>query len=93
MNDEGPQNSYCVYVLKSKSTGRYYIGQTKNLDRRLEDHNSGKSIYTRNKGPWELVGKFSCSNRSESFRLETKLKKMKRSDRVLSYLERIGDTV
>jgi putative endonuclease len=93
MNGEGTQNSYCVYVLKSKSTGSLYIGQTNNLVRRLEDHNSGKSIYTRNKGHWELLGKFSCLDRSESIRLETKLKKMKRPDRVLSYLERKGDTV
>jgi len=86
MNSEEIQNSYFVYILKSKSTGRLYIGQTNNLDRRLNDHNSGKSIYTHNKGPWELLGKFSCIDRSESVRLETKLKKMKRSDRVLSYL-------
>ena len=93
MNDEGTQNSYCVYVLKSKSTGRLYIGQTNNLDRRLADHNSRKSIYTRKQGPWEFMGKFSCLNRSESIGLERKLKKMKRPDRVLRYLERMGDTV
>jgi proteic killer suppression protein len=29
----------CVYILQSKSTGRFYCGQTTDVDRRLRQHN------------------------------------------------------
>lgn len=32
-----------------------YIGITNNLERRLKEHNSGKSIFTRKYMPWKLV--------------------------------------
>jgi putative endonuclease len=34
---------YYVYVLKSKKTGKYYVGYTSNLEKRLKEHNSGKT--------------------------------------------------
>ena len=46
---------FTVYVLHSKSTGRLYIGQTGNLERRLLEHQQGTARYTRGRGPWELV--------------------------------------
>ena len=44
-----------VYVLRSKSTGRFYTGATTNLDARLAQHKRGLSISTKNRGPWVLV--------------------------------------
>ena len=50
---------YFVYILRSVSTGKVYIGQTDNLDRRVEQHtdfNFNLTLYTkRNKGPWQLI--------------------------------------
>lgn len=34
-----------------------YVGITNNLERRLSEYNSGKSIYTRKFKPWEVVYK------------------------------------
>lgn len=45
---------FITYIIKSISSGKYYIGCTDNLDRRLNEHNKGFSKYTRNKGPWML---------------------------------------
>lgn len=45
---------YTVYILKNL-TGRYYIGQTDNLEQRLNRHNSGKVFSTKNRDPWEVV--------------------------------------
>ena len=43
-------------VLRSvNSPDRYYTGLTDDAPRRLEVHNSGGSIYTRELRPWELV--------------------------------------
>ena len=44
-----------LYVLKSASSGKFYIGSALNLDRRLEEHQRGHSLYTKDRGPWELV--------------------------------------
>lgn len=46
---------FCVYVLKSQKNGQLYIGSTNNLRRRLAEHNSGKSGYTKKYYPYELV--------------------------------------
>ena len=46
---------YYVYLLKSLKDGRYYIGQTQDLQERLAYHNTGRSTYTRDRGPWELL--------------------------------------
>jgi putative endonuclease len=34
---------YYVYILRSKKTGKRYIGYTNNLKKRLQQHNSGKT--------------------------------------------------
>jgi predicted GIY-YIG superfamily endonuclease len=31
---------FSVYILQSQSSGRYYVGQTKNLDDRVAYHNA-----------------------------------------------------
>jgi len=46
---------YKVYVLKSKVAKKSYIGFTDNLERRLAEHNSGKSSYTSKFSPWEII--------------------------------------
>ena len=61
---------YFMYVLKSEDMGRSYIGHTSNLEKRLSEHNSGKSISTRNKGPWRLVYKEEYQTRSEAAKRE-----------------------
>ena len=45
----------CIYILKSQQTGKYYIGSTNNIQRRLQEHRSGSGVYTRGRGPWELI--------------------------------------
>ncbi|RMG05925.1 MAG: GIY-YIG nuclease family protein [Nitrospirae bacterium] len=61
---------YHVYVLKSEKTGRSYIGHTKDLNKRLEEHNSGKSRSTRHGRPWHLVYYETFSTRQEAMKRE-----------------------
>lgn len=47
---------YYVYLLRSlKNSSKTYIGYTTNIEQRLETHNSGGSIYTKQERPWRLV--------------------------------------
>jgi predicted GIY-YIG superfamily endonuclease len=46
---------HTVYILRSlKRSGRIYIGYTTDLDRRLQEHNQGASVYTKPFAPWEV---------------------------------------
>jgi putative endonuclease len=44
-----------VYVLKSLSSGKHYVGISQDVDKRLREHNCGKSKFTSGHIPWELV--------------------------------------
>jgi len=57
---------YFVYILKSELENSSYIGHTSNLDKRLIEHNSGKSLTTKRKKPWRLIYKEECLTRSEA---------------------------
>ena len=47
---------YFVYFLRSlQNSSKTYIGYTTNLRQRIERHNSGGSIHTKNDRPWKLV--------------------------------------
>jgi putative endonuclease len=70
--------SYCVYILYSESTNRYYKGQTTDLKDRLYRHNSGMEKATRFGRPWRLVWSCRKDSRSEAVILEKKLKNLSR---------------
>jgi putative endonuclease len=44
-----------VYILQSLSTGRFYVGSTADLERRLAKHQRRHSPATRGREPWRLV--------------------------------------
>jgi predicted GIY-YIG superfamily endonuclease len=66
---------FWVYGIKSKISGRIYIGQTRNLERRLKQHNCGGVLSTRNDYPWSLVAFKGYETRREARWLEFQLKK------------------
>ena len=67
---------YFVYILYSDRLGKYYVGQTGDLSKRLERHNSGRERFTRKGFPWVLVHKESCNSRSAAMGLEKKIKNL-----------------
>lgn len=68
---------YWVYILKSDKTGKFYIGSTSNLTRRLEEHNSGQTKSLLYQRPLTLVFKQKFGNLSGARVAELMLKKMK----------------
>jgi putative endonuclease len=46
---------YYVYVLKSRVDEKMYIGYTKNLRNRFQEHNREEVISTKSRIPFELI--------------------------------------
>ena len=46
---------YIVYILRSLSAKKSYVGVTDNIKRRIKEHNSGKNFYTKRHRPWEII--------------------------------------
>jgi putative endonuclease len=68
---------YFIYVLQSVKDGKYYIGQTNNLNERLLRHNSGQVTSTKNRRPFKIIYRETFENRSESIFREKQIKAMK----------------
>jgi len=59
-----------VYILQSIShPNKQYIGITKDLNKRLKNHNAGESPHTSKYKPWKLVVaiKFSDDQKADAF--------------------------
>ncbi len=46
---------FYTYILKSLKQRKFYTGHTDNLQRRLNEHNDGKNIYSKRYAPWKMV--------------------------------------
>ena len=64
-----------VYIIYSDSRNLYYKGYSKRPYVRLLEHNEGKSKYTKDKGPWELIFLQVFSTKSEALKREKSLKR------------------
>jgi putative endonuclease len=65
---------FYVYILRSLSTGRLYTGYSENYLTRVSQHNNKVSIYTKNRGPWQLLHCEEFSTRSQAMKREKYLK-------------------
>ncbi len=65
---------FYVYILESESTGKSYIGHSKDLSNRVAEHNNNKNKATRNKGPWRLLYHEVFDSRSGAMKREKHLK-------------------
>lgn len=73
-----------VYILKDKN-GKFYIGSTSNLTRRLAQHKSGHTQTTRTMHSPRLVFSATYNSLKTARTMERKLKRLKRKD----YIEKI----
>ncbi|MBO8142933.1 MAG: GIY-YIG nuclease family protein, partial [Firmicutes bacterium] len=66
-----PAGEYSVYLVRC-SDGSLYTGITKNVSRRIEEHEQGAmgAKYLRGKGPLELVFQRPIGNRGLAQRVE-----------------------
>ena len=70
---------YWVYILENLA-GRFYVGSTDNLSRRVDEHNSSEKVgrkYTHKNGPWNLVWSEEHTTRGKAVSREKAIKRMK----------------
>ena len=79
---------YTCYIIQSNSSGRLYIGQTNNIDDRLQRHNKNLNNATKNKGPWKIIFNKNFDSRPEAVMLEHKLKAFKNPAKILDWILR-----
>lgn len=84
------KKAWFFYVL-SCSDASLYTGVTTDVDRRVDEHNKKKGAkYTRSRTPVTLFYYREMENRSEAQKLESKFKKLTRSQK-LEQLTRFVD--
>ena len=68
-----------VYILFSKATQRYYVGESAFPENRLEDHNKAKyaSASTRFTNDWVIRKLIRCTSRTDALKIEQYIKSMK----------------
>jgi putative endonuclease len=65
---------FYVYVIRSEKDGRFYVGMCTDLERRLREHNAGKTFSTKGYRPWALVFVEEYGSRTEARNREKFLK-------------------
>ena len=81
---------FFVYVLESEINGQYYIGQTNDVLKRLERHNSGYEDHTKKFLPWKLIYKIEVPSRKDSLKLERYLKNLHNPKKVQEWFRKKG---
>jgi len=68
---------YFVYILLSEKDSNRYLGFTKNIEKRLNDHNSGLVKSTRSRRPFKLIYYEKFESKSEALKREKEIKAKK----------------
>lgn len=66
---------FYIYVLESLKNGNLYTGYTKDLKKRLEEHNRSLNCSTKPYIPWNIIYYEACLNEKDAKRREGYLKK------------------
>jgi putative endonuclease len=66
-----------VYILQIKKSGRYYVGQTQDLAKRLQKHSRGETKSMKNRGAFNVVYVEGCPSRAQALKREKQIKSYK----------------
>ncbi len=76
-------NDWFVYIVRCADDS-LYTGITKDVDRRIQEHNEGDKLaakYTRARRPVVLVYQETCESRSVATKREIEIKKLSREEK------------
>ena len=80
-------NMFLYYLINSEK-GKFYIGLTNNLERRIKEHNYETKHYTgRIRGKWKLIGYKAFKNKIEAEKEEKRLKRSKNKKYISWYFQ------
>ena len=80
---------YYVYILQSEKRGRFYIGYSKDAEKRLLLHNQGKVKATQYLIPWKMIYFEQWPTRAEALKRERYIK-IQKSRRFIEKLVNTG---
>ena len=67
--------AFSTYILFSALSSRYYTGHSENLQKRLDEHNNGRTPSIRNGIPWKVIWNHEFATKAEAMATEIKIKK------------------
>ncbi len=77
-----------LYILKNKGFNKFYIGTTKNLGRRIREHNGKHKHFTgKFSGDWILIYSKSYNSDTDARQEEIRLKKAKNKNYLDWYIK------
>ena len=71
---------FFCYIVYSKSTNRYYVGYTSDIEERIKLHNTGHfggKSFTHKASDWEIFLLIPCDTKEKAVFIESRIKKMK----------------
>ncbi len=74
-----------VYIIQSEKSGRYYVGYSGDVQKRLDAHNRGEVAATRHLRPWVIAYTEAHNDATSARKREWHLKRQK-SRKVLEAL-------
>ena len=83
---------FYVYIIYSEKLGRFYVGQTNNIEDRFQRHNLGYEAYTSKGLPWVLCWFVLKPDRQQAVQLELKLKNLSK-ERIIKFIEKYSEGV
>ena len=76
---------WVVYILEC-ADGTLYTGITNDLEKRIAAHEDGTGAkYTKGRGPFTLLYREECENRSAASKRELAIKKLSRAEKISLY--------
>jgi putative endonuclease len=76
------ESTWYLYILRC-GDGTLYTGITTDVEKRLEQHRSGKGAkYTRGRAPLELIYREECGTHSQALKREYAVKSLSREQKL-----------
>ena len=69
--------TYRVYILRNCG-GNFYVGLSDDVLRRVKQHNTGQSRWTKGRGPWAIAWQSEELSLTDAGKLENRLKRQGR---------------
>ncbi|PCJ98813.1 MAG: excinuclease ABC subunit C [Flavobacteriaceae bacterium] len=77
-----------LYIIYSKTLDKFYIGETPNIQNRIQQHNQHyfKTNFTKSANDWSIVLSKKCDSKENAIYLEKFVKRMKSKKFVLKLI-------
>lgn len=68
---------YYVYIIKGQRNNRFYTGSTKDVSRRIKQHEQSETKSLKYKGPFDLIRVEEFKTKTEALKREHQIKRYK----------------